>query len=90
MELIHVTFENLNKIKKGKWFIVFWVPWGKPSFDQIDIFKKSKIKENIGLINVEENQEISEKYNVVIYPTTIYMIDGIEKYRFSGVFDGRI
>ena len=88
MELINLTNDNFHLTKKNIWYVVFWVPWGKPSFDQIDIFKKLKSKFKCGLVNVEENRELADNNKIEIYPTTLYFIEGLEKYRFIGIFDG--
>lgn len=91
MELIDINKNNLAKIKKGRWLLLFWVPWGKPSFDQIELIKKNTQKvRRIALINVEENRDIAMNYNICLYPTIIFLNSGIEEHREIGLYGGLI
>lgn len=90
MELVNITNENFHLIKKNEWYVLFWVTWGEPSFLQIDLFKKARLKAKCGLINVEENHDLAYNNKIELYPTTIYFVNGVEKYRFIGLFDGGI
>ena len=85
MELIDITSNSFARVKKGKWLLLFWVPWGKPSFDQIDLIKRKNPKAmSVALINAEENKDIASKYNVFIYPTIIILDHGVENRRLVG------
>lgn len=88
MELIHITDQNFNITKKGTWYVTFWIPWGMPSFKQIEIIKK--IKKNIkwGLVNVEENRDFADENFIDLYPTTLLYVNGKEKKRHVGLFSG--
>lgn len=88
MELIHLTDQNFFITKKGTWYVTFWVPWGNPSFQQIEIIKKFKKNIKWGLINVEENRDFSDKNFIDLYPTTVFYVEGKEKKRFVGLFEG--
>jgi hypothetical protein len=37
---------------------------------------------------VEENHDLAYNNKIELYPTTIYFVNGVEKYRFIGLFDG--
>ena len=75
---MELTNKNLSSITQGKHKVIFWVPWGKPSFDQIAIAKKRKSKFKTWLLNVEENIDIARNYDVILYPTTIFFENGKE------------
>lgn len=81
---MELTQKNLKLLQQGLCRVVFWVPWGKPSFQQIEIAKKLKSKYNLFLLNVEENIEIARQFNICLYPTTIYFRNGVEEKRLVG------
>lgn len=82
---MELTSSNFTILNHGKWRIVFWVPWGNPSFQQLIISKKEKSNYNLILCNVEENIDIAQQFNVFFYPTTIFIINGIEQRRIVGL-----
>jgi len=82
---MELTSKNIGILKHGKWRVVFWVPWGKPSFTQLAICKRQKSKYNLLIANVEENVELAQKYEVFLYPTTIFFCNGIEIKRLIGL-----
>lgn len=84
MELINITSENYRLALSGRWKLVFWVPWAKPSVECMRHSETQPFEGSVGLINVEENRELSEQHSVFIYPTTIYMLDGGEQSRDIG------
>lgn len=86
MELIDINCRNFVMTKKGKWALIFWVPWGKPSFDQIGLAKRNHQKSRkVALVNAEENRDIATEYNILIYPTTVLLDCGIEERRMVGL-----
>lgn len=82
---MELTIKNANILNQGNWQVLFWVAWGKPSFEQISIYKKQKSKYNLLLVNVEENIELAQKYEVFLYPTTIFFSNGVEVKRIVGL-----
>ena len=75
-EVIELTLSNFNKeIKNGNWVIDFWAPWCNPCKIMEPYFKeaardlKGKIK--FGKVNVDEEQDLAQRFEVLSIPTTI-------------------
>jgi thioredoxin 1 len=78
---IELTTRNFDKeIKKGKWVVDLWASWCGPCKIMAPHFdaaaKELKGKVNFGKVNVDENSEIANKYEVMSIPTTIFFQDG--------------
>ncbi|WGH28093.1 MAG: thioredoxin domain-containing protein [Candidatus Shikimatogenerans bostrichidophilus] len=80
----------LLKIKKNKYSIIdFWAPWCSPCIYIKDIINevmyiyKNKIK--CYKINIDKNNFLSKKYNILSIPTLIFFIKGKEKKRNIGI-----
>ena len=66
-----------------------WAPWCKPCTEMkptirqlaLELIGQVKVTE----LNIEENRFVSEKYNVVRYPTLVIFVDGIEVERIIGI-----
>lgn len=86
---IELTSDNFDKeTKKGVWLVDFWAVWCgpckilEPIVDEISEKLKGKIK--VGKINVDENQDLAERFEVMSIPTLIYMKDGEQINRTVG------
>ena len=89
MELKNISSENLSELNYGKWIVVFWVPWGKPSFKEMRLVRSSKSKSKLACVNVEDNPEIAFKFNISFFPTTIHLNQGRESKRVFGFSERR-
>lgn len=88
-EAIELTSENFDKeTKTGSWLIDFWAVWCgpckilEPIVDEMGKKYDGKIK--VGKINVDENQELSERFEVMSIPTLLYMKNGKQINRTIG------
>lgn len=76
-------------VKKGLVLVDFWAPWCAPckmiapTLNEIAEEESDKI--TIGKVNVDENNPISQKYNIRNIPTLILFKDGKEIKRIMGV-----
>lgn len=73
---------------KGKCLIDFWAPWCGPCqmlgplIDELGDELKDRVK--VLKVNVDENQEIAEKYNISSIPTVLIIENGIAKNTLIG------
>lgn len=88
MELKNISSENLSDLSHGKWIVVFWVPWGKPSFKEMRSVRSSRSKSRLACVNVEDNPDIAGKFNISFFPTTLHLNQGRETKRTFG-FSGK-
>ena len=69
----------------------FWAVWCGPckllgpTIDELHKELDGKVK--VGKVNVDDNQELAVKYNVMSIPTIIVFENGIPKKTFIGVTD---
>mgnify|MGYP001567704487 CR=1 FL=1 len=77
-ELNEKNFSSTTK--KGKWVIDFWAEWCGPCKIMAPHFesaaKELKGKIHFGKVNIEENYSLTEKYNIMSIPTTLFLLDG--------------
>lgn len=83
-------FEEL--VKEGKYILLFYADWCqycemlKPLLIQILEEKYSEKDLKLVFINIDEFNEIAEKYNVKSLPTTIFLKSGSEVGRIVGYY----
>ena len=76
---------------EGKCVVEFWAEWCGPckmlSPVVEEIAKEMRGKVKFGKINIEDNQEITEKWDVMSIPTLIFFKDGEQVERNSGFIE---
>lgn len=78
---VKATTENFKDVTaKGTVVVDFWAPWCGPcrmvgpSLEELDEEYGDKL--TVAKLNVDENQEIAQEYNVMSIPTLILFQDG--------------
>jgi thioredoxin 1 len=67
----------------------FWAPWCGPCrqiaplIDELAVQYKDKVK--VGKVNVDDNPEIAQRYEIMNIPTLLLFRDGQEVQRFVGL-----
>ena len=88
-ELNAKSFDDF--ISEGDSVIDFWAEWCGPckmlSPVVEEIAKEMRGKVKFGKINIEDNQEITEKWDVMSIPTLIFFKDGEQVERNSGFIE---
>ncbi|MEK6850812.1 MAG: thioredoxin [Nanoarchaeota archaeon] len=79
--IIELGGKNFDRqTKKGKWVVDFWASWCgpckimSPQFDAAA--KELKGRVNFGKVNVDDNSEIANKFEIMSIPTTLFIQDG--------------
>jgi thioredoxin 1 len=85
-----LTTENFDEfIKKDKAVVDFWAPWCGPCKMMGPIFEEAagelKDHAHFGKVNVDENQELAQRFQVMSIPTMIFFRDGQQEERAVGV-----
>jgi len=89
-DILTLTETNFQQQTKGKVVLVdFWAVWCAPCRMMAPVLNNvaSELMENnkVGKINIEEQRNLAQKFNVRSIPTLILFKNGIEVKRFVGV-----
>ena len=84
--------KNVNEfIAKGNSLVDFWAEWCGPCKILLpvlnEVAKDMKGKVKFGKLNIEDAQEIADRFMVVSVPTVVFFKDGEMIDRFGGVLD---
>ena len=89
--VVQITDENYDEVVRSQKvvLILFWAPWSAPDraiapiIDAVSGDYAGRVK--TGKINVDENPELSRKFNIKGIPTVVVLKDGSEKERVVGL-----
>ena len=88
---VTITKNNLEaEVANQITIIDFWAPWCgpckimNPVLDQLEAEMGDQIQ--FGKLNVDDNQELAEKYHVLSIPSIVVFENGVAKEKVTGVF----
>ena len=93
MSVISLNEKNFEEevIKSGKPVLIdFWASWCGPCkmmSPVIDEIADENSNVKVGKVNVDDNQELAMKYNIMSIPTIMVFENGVPKKTFVGVTD---
>jgi thioredoxin 1 len=88
VEITKANYEEVVRSQKVV-LILFWAPWSAPDraiapiIDSVSKDYSGRVK--TGKINVDENPELSRKFNIKGIPTVVVLKDGSEQERVVGL-----
>ena len=89
-DISDLTSKSFDKFVRGesKVAIDFWAPWCGPCLMFMPIFqeaaKEMKDKAKFGKINVDDETELAQRFQVMSIPTLILFRDGEQVNRING------
>ena len=89
--VVQITKENYDEVVRSQKVVLllFWAPWSAPDraiAPTIDAISEDySVRVKTGKINVDENPELSTKFNIKAIPTIVVLKDGIEQERVVGL-----
>lgn len=92
-ELTMQSFETevLNENESGSVLVDFWAPWCGPCRMQGPVIEKlAAAGYNVAKVNIDEQQELAERYRVMTIPTLMVFRGGEVKQQFVGVQSQKI
>jgi len=89
-KVTELTAENFDKfIKEDKAVVDFWAPWCGPCKMMAPVFEETagelKDKAKLGKVNVDEQGDLAQRFQVMSIPTLIFFRDGEQVERMVGV-----
>jgi thioredoxin 1 len=70
-----------KETQKGNWIIDFWVEWCGPCKiigpEVEEAARQLKGKVHVAKVNVDEEQDLAQQYDVMSIPTLLFLKDGI-------------
>ncbi len=79
----HLKDENMQEvIKEGLWIVDFYADWCGPCKMLAPILEE--IPENVLKINVDEHEDLAQKFGVMSIPTVVFFKNGEEKNKIIG------
>ena len=94
MEILSLKGEEFEKevlLRKGKVLVDFYADWCGPCRMMTPIIEEvaEELKDELKVfkVNVDNNQELAIKYDVMSIPTIIVFENGVPKKTFIGVTD---
>lgn len=89
MKITDLTEDNFdNFVKEGTVLVSFSAPWSKPCklfTPVIESVASKDINLKVGIVNVDENLSIAQRYNITIIPAYIIFKDGVNVRESIGV-----
>ena len=90
MEIIEVTKEEFEKIinSKEKILVDFYADWCGPCKMQspiVDQIAEERSDVKVGKVNVDDNPELAEKYEIMSIPTLLVIKNGAVAKQFVGL-----
>lgn len=91
MSILYPNKDNFKELLKGKELLLvdFFATWCGPCNVMSPIIEEMAQKYNedvrVAKVDIDENQELAEEYNIEVVPTIIFYKNGSELGRLSGV-----
>ncbi len=89
MPVKELTEENFEEeTNEGTWIVDFWAPWCGPCKKMKPIFKEASDEiegVNFGMVNIGEEQSLTNSYSIRTVPTFLKIEDGEVKGQEMGV-----
>lgn len=92
VEVVELNDDNFDEfVSKGKVVVDFWAAWCGPCQMMKPIFHEAAEEAGKGLkfgsVNVDENSEIAQRFQVMSIPTLIFFKDKTPEDKSVGVID---
>jgi len=89
MAVINLTKENFEKeVAEGTVLVDFWAPWCMPCrmlSPVVDAVSEEVTNAKVAKVNVDEQESLAARFDVISIPTLIVLKDGKEVKRSVGV-----
>ena len=91
MEFTNLNFKQEVEESSGIVLVDFFAPWCGPCkmmgpiIEELISVNKDKNNIKIGKVNVDENQEVAEKYGIMSIPSLILFKNGVKINEMSGL-----